>query len=185
MKHLALVLAVGALLLACSDQAFVEPSVEEMGVEEFNHAYFWDLPSAEWVSSPMLVIAKKGGIYPEAPDAQFVLECQTDGTLVVWGDAYHFVTDVGGPPDLLPLFGVRSPGVSLLGEPIWQYGGYAKSAHYILHPTGNQRAQLVSGDWFEIANVFADGSGTVRYPPPPLEMAREFNRRCEAVIRAR
>lgn len=177
--------AFGLLISACSAQAPVEPMVRTISTQEFEQSFLWDLAPTEWAASPTLVIARKNSLYPTVPDVEISLVCAADGSLKIWGDAYRFATDVGGPPQLMPVFGLRSQGVSMMGEPVWDHGGFEKSAHYILHPTREQRDLLVSGDWFEVAGAYADGSGTVRYPPPPPQMAQEFTRRCDELAAAR
>lgn len=147
--------------------------------KDFDRLYVWDQAPATWANAPTLVIARRNSFYPTVPDAELLLTCEADGSLHVWGDAYSFATDVGGPPQLLPMFGLRSKGVSLLGEPVWEYGGFEKSAYYRLHPSKSERAALLGGPWFEIGERFADGDGAVRYPPPPAELAHRFMQGCD------
>jgi len=185
MRHFARLIAFTALLAACRAPApAAQPETTTFDLATFEKTYFWDLASAEWASSPTLVIAEKDSLYPRVPDVQIAIVCRKDGALDVWGDAYGFATDVGGPASLMPVFGLRSPGVSMMAEPIWEHGGFSKHASYVLHPTRGQRDRLLQGEWFEVAAVYADGSGTVRYPPPPSEMAKNFAARCDALSAA-
>lgn len=149
--------------------------------QDFDRIYVWDRAPAIWASTPTLVIAERDSLYPSVPDVKVLLSCKADGRLEVWGNAYEFATDVGGPPQLMPMFGLRSRDVSLLAEPIWEYGGFSKSAHYILHPSQAELNQLLRGPWFEVSEVYADGDGATRYPPPPSELASAFIRQCKAM----
>ncbi|WP_137721017.1 hypothetical protein [Brevundimonas sp. SGAir0440] len=146
---------------------------------DFDRLYVWDRAPAIWANTPTLVIAERDSLYPSVPDVKVLLSCKADRSLTVWGKVYEFGTDLGGPPRLMPMFGLRSRDVSLLAEPIWEYGGFSKSAHYVLHPSQAELNQLLRGPWFEVSEVYADGDGATRYPPPPRELADTFIRQCQ------
>ena len=144
---------------------------------------FWDYPtSAQWASTPTLTVARARGIYPDAPDVELALSCQSDGALEISGDAYRIATDVGGPPPIPAQLGLRSHGVTLYGEPEWFYTGYEQYARFTIHPRGGQLVQLVTGDWIEAVVPFPGDDGGPRYPPPPSALANQFVRACEDQI---
>lgn len=179
MRNVSSVVAVAALIAACSEGEPSRPPVMVFAQKDFDRLYVWDRAPETWADTPTLVIAEKDSFYPRVPDVQVLLSCKADGSLTVWGNAYEFATDVGGPLHLMPMFGLRSRHVSLLAEPIWEYGGFGKSAHYVLHPSQAQLSQLLRGPWFEVSEVYADGDGATRYPPPPRELADTFIRQCQ------
>lgn len=174
-----------ALVAACSVEEPSRPQVMVFAQKDFDRIYVWDLAPVTWADTPTLVIAEKDSLYPMAPDAEVMMTCEPDGSLEVWGNTYGFATDVGGPLPLLPMFGLRSRDVSLLAKPIWEHGGYDKSAHYVLHPSKTQLRQLLGGPWFEVSEMFSDGSGATRYPPPPNDLANAFIRQCQAMTEVR
>ena len=184
MRQMLSVAAVFILASACSKEDRPPPPVRVVAKPDFDREYLWDQAPATWASAPTLVIAKRDSLYPTVPDAELLLTCEADGSLHVRGDAYGFATDLGGPPQLLPMFGLRSPGVSLLGEPVWEYGGFDMFASYRLHPSKNELAALLGGPWFEIGERYADGDGAIRYPPPPAELTHRFMQRCDKVREA-
>lgn len=185
MRALALILLIAISAAACAEG---EPANDRrvLSDDEFARSFVWSrVPADEWASSPTLVIARRDGLYPAAPDAEVVLTCLPDGSVSVWGNEYQVATDVGGPPELVPRFSLQSNLISLSGKPIWQHGGFSKHAHFILWPTSDQLAQLINGDWFEVVGIFADGSGTVRYPAPPRMLTTPFLQDCGDARRVR
>ena len=169
------------LVSACSGEEPSRRPVMVFSQKDFDSTYLWGQAPDGLGDTPALVIAKHDSLDPIAPDAEVMMTCEPDGSLEVWGNAYRFATDVGGPPQLMPMFGLRSRDLSLLGEPIWEHGGYQKSAHYVLRPSKTQLRQLLGGPWFEVSEVFSDGSGATRYPPPPSDLANAFIRQCQAI----
>lgn len=180
MRNVLSVVAVVALTTACSAEEPSRPPGRAFAQKDFDRLYVWDQAPETWADTPTLVIAERDSLYPTAPNVEVLLSCKADGSLEVWGNAYEFATDVGGPPQLMPMFGLRSQAVSLLAEPIWEHGGFSKSAHYVLHPSQNQLNQVLRGSWFEVSEVYADGDGATRYPPPPSDLAEAFIRQCHA-----
>jgi len=181
MRAHAILLFFAVSALACSETERADDS-RIISNEAFKQDLLWDRAPAGWASSPTLVIARRDGIYPEAPDVDVQLTCQPTGYLRVSGNEYSVATDVGGPPALKTRFQLRSNAVSLSGEPIWEHGGFSKEAHIVLKPTAEQLAQLITGEWFEVVGIFADGSGTVRYPPPPRPLAIQFLQDCGHLV---
>lgn len=179
MRALAFLLFVAVSAAACAEN---KPADDRRVVsdEEFVRSFIWSrVPADGWASSPTLVIARRDGLYPAAPDVEVALACLPDGSVSVSGNAYSVGTDVGGPPDVVPRFSLQSDVVSLSGEPIWEHGSFSKHAHFILWLTPDQLSELIRGDWFEVGSIFADGSGTVRYPAPPRTLTIPFLQDCE------
>jgi hypothetical protein len=185
MRALASILFVAILVAACIES---EPADDRqvLSDDEFGRSFVWSrAPANGWASSPTLVIAKRDGLYPEAPDAEVILTCLPDGSLSVSGNEYQVATDVGGPPDLVPRFNLQSNLISLSGKPIWEHGGFSKHANLILRPTSDQLSKLITGEWFEVVGIFADGGGTVRYPAPPRTLTAPFLQDCGDARRVR
>ena len=147
---------------------------------QFGTPVFWDYPtSAQWASTPTLAVARARGVYPDAPDVELALSCQSDGALKISGDAYRIATDVGGAPPIPTQLGLRSHGVTLYGEPEWFYTGYEQYALFIIYPRGDQLVQLLTGDWIEAVVPFPGDDGGQKYPPPPPALANQFIKACK------
>ena len=177
MRAIPILLILATLATGCSDGG--ARTRQTMSHEEFAQTFTWSrVPENGWASSPTLVIAKRDGLYPEAPDVEIQLTCLRNGSLSVSGRMYEVTTDVNGPPDTTARFSLRSSSLSLSGEPVWENGSFSKAAHLTLRPTAGQLSDLVNGEWFEVVSIFADGSGTMRYPAPPKELAAPFLKDC-------
>lgn len=185
MRALALLFFVAVSQVACAERNSSD-DLQVISDDEFARSFVWSrVPADGWATSPTLVITRRDGLYPSAPDAEVALACLPDGGVSVSGNEYLVATDIGGPPHLAPRFSVRSNSISLSGEPIWEHGGFSKHAHFILRPTSDHLSQLINGDWFEVVGIFADGSGTVRYPAPPRTLTTPFLQDCGDARRVR
>ena len=181
MRAICTLLLVAVSATGCSDERSMG-SRQTMSGEEFARTFVWSrVPPDGWASLPTLVIAKKDGLYPLAPDVEIGLTCLKGGSLRVFGNNYHQATDVSGPSQTTARFGLRNKSVSLSGEPIWEHGDYSKEAHFILRPTAEQLSKFVDGEWFEVVSIYPDGSGTVRFPATPKTLALPFLKDCEGL----
>lgn len=188
MRRFWLIITVAGALTACASGQ-TTPRVPDGAIVfegRFGTPVFWDYTtSSNWASLPSLVVARARGVYPDAPDVELALACAADGALMISGDAYTIVTDVGGPPPIPSRLGLRTPDVDLHGEPRWSFTGFSQYAAFTLNPTRTELAQLVSGEWLEAYIPFPDGDGGPKYPSPPPDMARSFLKACEALTTAR
>jgi hypothetical protein len=185
MRALISLLFVAVSQTACAESDFSE-DLQVVPNDEFARSYVWSrVPSDGWATLPTLVLARRAGLYPSAPDVEVAFACDPDGTVTVSGNAYEFATDVGAPPHLAARFSLRSNFTSLTGEPIWEGGSFSQRGHFILRPTANDLSRLINGDWFEVGGPFADGSGAVRYPAPPRAITTPFLQDCGYAPRGR
>lgn len=178
MRTVALLSMSVALTAGCSPADHIAPRVFSQA--EFDKVYFWAIPQSDGTPRPSLVISRTGPVFPRGPLPEISLTCLENGGVEVAGDRYRMATDLGFIPTKAE-FGLRSSSVALFAEPIWESIDWERNAHFVLRPTPQELADLLTGKWFEVVSLFEDGSGSERFPPPPRQLAASFLEDCNVL----